>query len=456
MNGATPTQANIPTNTLDWPWSLPPALVQRTVDAQALARLEVLPPQVGQALQRRLLAELVSHAMLRSSFWRGRLGLSTSEQVLARWAQLPMLSRGALRQSADGGALAEPAGRLSTRGSTDAPLALFTTETADRMVRAWHHADHLRYGVDLTQARAVLSGRVGAQSRAHTQVPGIAAWAEAGLRIRGAAQGGASEHLAWLGQFPAHSLLVDVAVLQTLMDALGPDDAAAPSWPKQVFTVNGRIGAALREQVRTRWGARLQERYSAEEIGPVAYMCAAQAPSSHDCLHVASANALVEVVQADGTPCESGQSGHVLATALHNYANPMLRYSLGDMATWHHQCPACGAPVSTLTEVQSHAAVLLDLGGTRQRFWRMDQALGGGPMSALRASRVEQLPSGGLHFIADDCAAPLNDAQLGALSASLRAQLGAQSLESQSQADHVPIDVLARSRLSDAVGSHSQ
>ena len=109
----------------------------------------------------------------------------------------------------------------------------------------------------------------------------------------------------------------------------------APISIDQILTVSDRIDPQLRQLVRDAFGARIIDRYSSEEFGYIAFQC-----PFHDHLHVSTPSVIVEVVDAEGQPCEVGVPGRVLVTSLHNFAMPLIRYEIGDVAQFGAPCEA--------------------------------------------------------------------------------------------------------------------
>jgi phenylacetate-CoA ligase len=60
-------------------------------------------------------------------------------------------------------------------------------------------------------------------------------------------------------------------------------------------------------------------------------------------MHILPAAGIVEILREDGSPCDPGEVGEVVATGLLNDAMPLIRYRLGDYAAWaeEQECP-CG------------------------------------------------------------------------------------------------------------------
>ena len=67
--------------------------------------------------------------------------------------------------------------------------------------------------------------------------------------------------------------------------------------------------------------------YSGAEVGYIALQC----PESEN-LHIQSESVFVEVLDENGNACQPGEVGAVVITPLHNFAMPLLRYSIGDFA----------------------------------------------------------------------------------------------------------------------------
>lgn len=104
---------------------------------------------------------------------------------------------------------------------------------------------------------------------------------------------------------------------------------------EQFLTVSDRTDQSTRDIAMQAFGAKLCDRYSSEEFGFIALQCPV-----HEHLHVLSPSVYVEIVDELGHPCEIGQPGQVLVTALHSFAQPMIRYEIGDIAEWGEPCDA--------------------------------------------------------------------------------------------------------------------
>jgi phenylacetate-CoA ligase len=116
------------------------------------------------------------------------------------------------------------------------------------------------------------------------------------------------------------------------------------------------LEAAARRTIETAFSAPVVDFYGAHEFNLLAWQCPAG-----DAYHVCDDNVLVEVIGTDGRPVPVGESGEVVATALHSYTMPFVRYRTGDLAIRGHDVCHCGRPFSTLRAIQGRASDYLRL-----------------------------------------------------------------------------------------------
>jgi phenylacetate-CoA ligase len=76
---------------------------------------------------------------------------------------------------------------------------------------------------------------------------------------------------------------------------------------------------------------------------------------------------LLEVLDDRGRACAPGETGRVVATPLHNYAMPFIRYELGDIAEVGSPCP-CGRGLPVLTRMVGRARDLVRLPTGEKRY----------------------------------------------------------------------------------------
>ncbi len=119
---------------------------------------------------------------------------------------------------------------------------------------------------------------------------------------------------------------------------------SAPAAIRHFKTVGETVRDDLREQVRRVCGVRIEDSYSSQECGVIAVQC------PEGLYHVMAESVLVEVLDDAGQPCQAGQSGRLVITDLRNFASPVIRYEIGDIAVRGGPC-RCGLQLPTLERI---------------------------------------------------------------------------------------------------------
>lgn len=114
---------------------------------------------------------------------------------------------------------------------------------------------------------------------------------------------------------------------------------------KAVITTSEKVTPAMRQIMEKAFGCRVYEEYSTVENALFASEC------EHGRLHVSPDAAVVEILRPDGSPCEPGEVGEVVATCLMRDYQPLIRFRLGDLAAWDPEPCPCHRSMPVLKEV---------------------------------------------------------------------------------------------------------
>ena len=115
--------------------------------------------------------------------------------------------------------------------------------------------------------------------------------------------------------------------------------------PVAVFTTAEKLFTNMRMKISDVFGCEVYDGYGMTDGGISAYEC-----PEHSGLHIDTELGITEVVGPDGVHIEQGD-GKILATNLHNYALPFIRYDTGDDATVIEDFCECGRGHKLLKEV---------------------------------------------------------------------------------------------------------
>jgi phenylacetate-CoA ligase len=102
----------------------------------------------------------------------------------------------------------------------------------------------------------------------------------------------------------------------------------------------------MRRNLVEAFGAPVRETYASHEFPLLGWEC-----TQGDGFHVCDDGVILEVLH-EGRPAKAGERGEVVATNLHSYAMPFIRYRLGDIATRGKEDCACGQPFSSIRSIQ--------------------------------------------------------------------------------------------------------
>jgi phenylacetate-CoA ligase len=87
------------------------------------------------------------------------------------------------------------------------------------------------------------------------------------------------------------------------------------------------------------------DRYGCREVGVIASECPA-----HEGLHTMAEGLLVEIVRGSSR-ARPGETGSILITDLRNFAMPLIRYRIGDLASWQSGHCSCGRQLPRLGQI---------------------------------------------------------------------------------------------------------
>lgn len=234
-----------------------------------------------------------------------------------------------------------------TSGSTGTPIATIWTVDEVRRSRAVREDRSNRWaGVSYTLPRATFSGRMVEPDPAsrgpfyrfnavERQVYFSAfhlSSETAHLYVRALRRHG----IRWLSGYAVSFYLLAQSILQRQLD-VPPLDA--------VITTSEKVTPEMRGVMERAFGCRVYEEYGTVENVMLATEC------EHGRLHVSPDVGLIEILRDDGSACEPGEIGEVVATGFMRRCQPLVRYRIGDLAAWDPEPCPCGRAMPALREV---------------------------------------------------------------------------------------------------------
>ncbi|MDG2050344.1 MAG: hypothetical protein P8M78_09295 [Myxococcota bacterium] len=116
--------------------------------------------------------------------------------------------------------------------------------------------------------------------------------------------------------------------------------------PRRVICGGETVTPFRRRMMEQAFGCPVYSFYGAQEFNLLAWQC----PDTQ-AFHICEDNVVLEVLR-DGRPAEPGELGEVVATGLHSYQMPFIRYRIGDVVRQGDPQCGCGKPFATLQDIR--------------------------------------------------------------------------------------------------------
>ena len=266
-------------------------------------------------------------------------------------ANLPLLEKKALRgfessfyRQGSGGLFKQT---FHTSGTTGTPISTTFTlselreSLAVREVRSANWA-----GVSFTQPRATFSGRMVEPDPEEKQHVYRYNAAEKQVYFSAFHLSPATAHR-YVEALKKHKVvwLTGYAVSYYLLARYILEQQIEVPQLKAVITTSEKLTDQMRDVMEKAYGCKVFEEYSTVENALFASEC------EHGRLHVSPDMGIAEILRPDGTPCEAGEVGEVVATCLFRSYQPLIRFRLGDLAAWDPEPCPCGRQMPVINEV---------------------------------------------------------------------------------------------------------
>ena len=320
--------------------------------------------------QFRQIRRLVAHFRATSPWYRKRLehaGCPESGNLDAEtFQQLPVLTRSDFQDAGEALYSSAPPrdhgeiNSFTTSGSTGKPVTIRATALADALHWASFIRNDLWHNRDLSKKFAYIQAYRDLEFAAAPEGARFEAWNEAfdtGPLVKlNVVSSTLEEQLAWLRREQPAYLMSFPSSLEALA-RLCLEQNEHLSWLENISTIGEQFSPAQRQVMQTAWGKPVYETYGCAEATFIAF----QSPVSERLL-VQSESVYVEILDENNQPCPIGVPGRVVVTTLHNFATPIIRYEVGDLAVPGDPEEGYGLPVIEYVLGRSRNALRLPNG----------------------------------------------------------------------------------------------
>jgi phenylacetate-CoA ligase len=135
--------------------------------------------------------------------------------------------------------------------------------------------------------------------------------------------------------------------------------------PRLILTFGETLTDHYRRRIRKIFDCDVFGLYASEEFARLAFEC-----NKHSGYHVISDAAIIECVNSNQNVTE-GEAGEIVVTSLFNYTMPLIRYRLGDIATFTTEMCTCGRGLPLIKNIEGRNDDFLTLPSGRKISPRM-------------------------------------------------------------------------------------
>ena len=123
--------------------------------------------------------------------------------------------------------------------------------------------------------------------------------------------------------------------------------------PSAIFTASEKLHPHVRKNIENAFDCDVYDNYGLNDGGVSAFEC-----EEHTGLHIDTERSIMEIIDESGLQIENG-IGNIVATSLHNYAMPFIRYDTGDMGELVEDVCTCGRGSKLLNEIIGRSTDIL-------------------------------------------------------------------------------------------------
>lgn len=354
------------------------------------------------------LVGLIEHACRNSRFWKERFDAAGIHQLIAaghpiaparwseHWLRLPVLTRADVQELGEALVIRDlPKGHghiceVVTSGSSGRPVRI-SRSTLDHLywqafqLRSHVWRDHDFSGTFLSilrdEQRPPACQGVHMRKMGDWGAPVSTVW-PTGPSVLLDYRASIADLIAAIRETSPDYLCTFPSLLLEILRVARDENIAMPK-VREVITVSEACPPELQGLCLNVLGAKMSSTYSAAECGGIATQCI------EGNYHTQSERVIVEILDDDGRPSAAGTTGRVILTPLQNFAMPLFRYEIGDLATVGSGPCGCGRKLPVIAAIPGRARDLLMLpsGELRPPYYGHNAVMG---VRSIRQHQVVQ------------------------------------------------------------------
>ena len=326
-----------------------------------LLKTQYDPPELIRSRQIGRMRLIVEHAYRTCTFWKERfesIGVRPEEiHELEDLQKLPLLTKTDLRTRLDDMISSDFPDRKKlteheTSGSTGVSVVVYSNEESDQFKRG-----------AVLRSDEWSGWRLGERVASLWTVPHesfrLRPWLRKTLLTRRyvhlytlkMTDESINEFINTMVKWPPSLIFGHAHTFYLLVDFLKKKRPEVKIRPKGIIATAMVLYDHERKIVEDYFQCKITNRYGCEEVSLIACEC-----ERHEGLHVNSDVLHVELIDQKGLPSPPGDPGRVVITDLWNLAMPMIRYEIGDTATWSQKPCSCGRTLPLFSRIEGRVA----------------------------------------------------------------------------------------------------
>ena len=328
-------------------------------------KIETMPKEELQAMQLRLLQELVKNTYRDSEFYRKRMdeaGVKPEDiRTLDDIRKLPFMKKSDLRDNYPDKLFVRPYSELVrvhvSSGTTGKPTVVGYTrkdlenwaESLDRGMTSFGMTkDDM---LENAHGYGLFTGGLGVHDAA----------TRLGATVLPTGTGNTNRQIDLMLDLPVTAIAGTPSYLFHIADTCDQRgiDIRKDTKLRKAIAGGEPWSESMRQKLQDRTGIRVHNCYGASEFyGPMFLECSEQCGA-----HIWADLCLMEVLHDDGTPCKDGEKGNIVVTMLQKEAFPLIRYRIGDISSITWEKCKCGRTHPRLDRISGRADDMLVVKG---------------------------------------------------------------------------------------------
>jgi len=127
--------------------------------------------------------------------------------------------------------------------------------------------------------------------------------------------------------------------------------------PKIILTSGELLENSVRKQITNTFSSEVYDNYASEEWSQIAWEC-----KEHTGYHINMDNIYVELINKNNEVIENNEVGEIVCTSLNNYAMPLIRYKMNDIAIRTEDECSCGVKLPLFKIIEGRSDDYLENG----------------------------------------------------------------------------------------------